>query len=111
MNDTNYIGGIVKILEIPNQKKFNSDVPVVKIRGQLPQFRDTKIITLTFWDTLACDILDYYKVNDYILIEGFLSLQAKKSSQLSQRISKKIEINVLKIYPLFFSSNSSIERI
>ena len=70
MIDTNYVGSIVKILEIPEQKLINeNNIPTLKIRAQLSQFRGTKIINLSFWGNLAYDVANYYKINDYILIE------------------------------------------
>lgn len=102
MNDTNYIGSIVKILEIPKQKIIHNDILVIKIRVQLSQFRNTKIVTLVFWGNLAYDVINYYKISDYILIEGYLSLQDKKSSKLTTKNQKKVEITVLNIYPFFF---------
>ena len=37
MSDTNYIGGIVKILEVPKQKFLNNTIAVTEFRVQLPQ--------------------------------------------------------------------------
>jgi hypothetical protein len=66
----------------------------------LPQFRNQikQIAKLKFWGNLGRDVLDYYKVNDYIIIEGYLSIAKKKKS-------KKIEITVLKVYPFLLTSN------
>jgi hypothetical protein len=50
------------------------------------------------WGNLARDVLEYYKVNDYIIIEGYLSISKKKKS-------KKVEITVLKAYPFLLTSN------
>jgi hypothetical protein len=84
---------MVKILENPNQITFNNTIPVTKFRVQLPQFRNNTIVNLTFWGNLACDVANYYKINDYILIEGYLSVKN----------SRKIEIAVFKIYPFLLS--------
>jgi single-stranded DNA-binding protein len=111
MVDTNYIGGIVKILETPKQKFFNNNIPVVEFRVQLPQTRNSKIVKLTFWGNLARDVVSYYKINDYVLIEGYLSFRDKKISNLTTQISKKIEITVLKIYPFLLSYNHSINKV
>jgi single-stranded DNA-binding protein len=101
MSDTNYIGGIVKILEVPKQKFLNSTTAVTEFRVQLPQVRNTTIVHLIFWGNLARDVATYYKINDYILIEGYLSLRDKRSSNLISQPSKQIEITVLKLYPFF----------
>lgn len=112
MGDTNYIGAIVKILETPRQKLSNNkdSFIITKCRAQLPQIRNSKIVTLIFWGTLARDVSTYYKINDYILIEGYLSLRNKSNKRLLTSTSKNIEISVLKIYPFLLNSNRSINR-
>ena len=99
MNDTNYIGGIVKILETPKQKIIKNDLVITKFRAQLPQVRQTRIVHLKFLGNLAKDIPNCYKINDYILIEGYLSLRNKRLPKTTVSVSKKVEITVLKIHP------------
>jgi hypothetical protein len=110
MSDTNYIGGIVKILEVPKQKFLNNTNAVTEFRVQLPQVRNTTIVHLIFWGNLARDVATYYKINDYILIEGYLSLRDKRSSNLVAQPSKQIEITVLKLYPFLLSYDPSIVK-
>ena len=111
MNDTNYISGIIKILESPKQKILKNNIRVTTFRAQIPQFRNTRIVTLTFWGNLARDVTTYYKINDYLIIEGYLSLRDKKNSQAMISKSKKIEITVLKVYPFLLNSNRSVNKI
>jgi single-stranded DNA-binding protein len=103
MSDTNLVSGMVKILETPKQKIFNSDIPVTQFRVQFPQFRSSYVVHLTFWGNLARDVVNYYKINDYILIEGYISLRNKPISNGMVPKSKKVEITVLKIYPFLLS--------
>ena len=105
MNNTNYVTSIVKILENPNETIFNKNIQVIKLRAQLPQFRSNRIVNLTFWGNLAYDIIKYYQVNDYILIEGYLSLNKKHYLTITDKDSKKVEITVLKVYPFLLSQN------
>jgi single-stranded DNA-binding protein len=105
MVDTNYIGSIVKILETPNQTVFNNNIPVTQFRAQLPQFKNNTIVNLTFWGNLAYDVANYYNINDYILIEGYLSIRNKPNL----KNLKKVEITVLKVYPYFLSSKNRID--
>jgi single-stranded DNA-binding protein len=111
MSDTNYIGGIVKILEVPKQKFLNNTLAVTEFRVQLPQVRNTTIVNLIFWGNLARDVATYYKINDYILIEGYLSLRDKRSSNLIAQPSKQIEITVLKLYPFLLSYDPSVVKL
>lgn len=103
-DDTNIVGGIVKILEIPKQKIYKTNMPisVTKFRVQFPQFRNTSIVHLTFWGRLANDVAQYYKINDYIIIEGYISIRKNRIPGRSL-VSKKVEITVLKIYPLLLN--------
>ena len=99
MGDTNMFGGIVKILETPRQKIFNTNTPVTRFRVQFPQIRNNSVVYLTFWGNLARDVVNYYKINDYILIEGYISLRDKKIFNKVISKSKKVEVTVLKVYP------------
>jgi single-stranded DNA-binding protein len=101
-DDTNIVGGIVKILEIPKQEIYKNNISVTKFRVQFPQFRNTSIVHLTFWGRLANDVAQYYKTNDYILIEGYISI---RKNTIPGRLlsSKKVEITVLKVYPLLLN--------
>ena len=50
---------------------------------------------LLIWGNLGQDIIKYYKINDYLLIEGFISLRKKRFDN-----NQQIKISVTKIYPL-----------
>ena len=110
MSDTNYIGTVIKILEKPKQKVLKNNILVTKFRAQIPQLRNTRIVTLSFWGNLARDVKTYYKINDYLIVEGYLSLRDKKNSNSNSLKSKKIEITVLKVYPFFLSYDRSLSK-
>jgi hypothetical protein len=103
MGDTNIVSGIVKILEPPEYKVLSTNIFITKFRVQFPQFRTTSIVHLTFWGKLAGHVADFYKTNDYILIEGYISLRTKRMPNKVVSKSKKIEITVFKIHPLLLS--------
>jgi single-stranded DNA-binding protein len=112
MNDTNYIGGVIKILETPKQQIVkNNNIVVTKFRAQIPQLRNSRLVTLAFWGNLARDVLTYYKINDYLIIEGYLSLRKKTISPAKNQRSKKVEITVLKAYPFLLNYDRSIRKI
>ena len=110
MVDTNYISGIVKILENPVQTVFNNNIAITKFRVQFPQVRKNIIINLALWGNLGRDVVDYYQVNDYILIEGYLSLRDKQTTNSRIKNSKKVEITVLKVYPFLLSYNREVNK-
>ena len=107
MGDTNYITSIVKILEKPSQKVFDKNTPITQFRAQLPQTRSNAIVNLTFWGKLSQDIAGYYNIDDYIIIEGYLSLREKSSINNL----KKVEITVLKVYPFLLSYNQQNNKV
>jgi single-stranded DNA-binding protein len=111
MSDMNHIGAIVKILETPKQKFINSNTLVIKFRVQLPQVRKIRIVELVFWGNLANSVLNYYKVNDYILIEGYISFRENESSDKKNKPFKKVTITVLKVYPFLLNYNRSINKL
>ena len=102
----NYIGAVVKILEVPKQQLINSKTLVIKFRAQLPQVRKHRVVKLVFWNNLALAVLNYYKVNDYILIEGYTSIRKNSTSN-----GKKVTITVVKVYPLLLNYNPSINKL
>jgi single-stranded DNA-binding protein len=107
MGDTNYISGIVKILENPIETISNKNIYTTQFRVQFPQVRNNIIISLVFWGKLSQDMANYYKINDYIIIEGYLSLRKKKNFENL----KTVEINVLKVYPFLLSDTRQSNRV
>jgi single-stranded DNA-binding protein len=105
MSDINTIGGVVKVLEKPKQKILNNNIYVTKFRVQFPQVRKNSLVYLTVWGNLARDVAKYYKINDYLLIEGYLSVNSKQTLNFPRKLSKTIEIKVLKVYPFLLSSD------
>jgi hypothetical protein len=110
MGDTNYIGIVVKILESPKQKVLKNDILITRFRAQIPQFRTRRIVRLTFLGNLSRDVTTYYKINDYLLIEGYISIRNQKNANLKFAKSKKIHITVQKVYPFFLNSDRSIKK-
>lgn len=101
-DDTNIFGAIVKILEIPEELSYSNNILVTRFRVQFPQYKDTSIVYLTIWGQLATDVAKFYTINDYILIEGYISIRNNSTIRKLSK-SKKVEITVLKIYPLVLS--------
>jgi|JI81BgreenRNA_FD_contig_123_21383_length_3394_multi_5_in_0_out_0_1 single-stranded DNA-binding protein len=100
----NYVGGIVRILETPKLHSLTNNIYRTEFRAKLPQIRNKKsptIVKLVFWGDFAYDVANYYQVNDYILIEGYL---AYKKEESRNGPFKNLEITVFKVYPLFLNS-------
>jgi len=105
MSDTNYIGAVVKILEPPKNKIIQNKISVTKFRALLPQIRQKRVVEIVVWGNLANDIAKYYGTNDYILIEGYLSLRKSSNQKFTQKILKRARLTVLKAYPFLLNSN------
>ncbi len=108
MSDTNYIGAIVKILEFPKTKMVRNTISVTKFRAQLPQIRKTRVVDVVIWGNLANDVAKYYSMNDYILVEGYLSLYKLSSPKSNRKVLKRARFTILKAYPFLLSSNSKV---
>ena len=100
MGDMNYIGSVVKILEKPIQTVINDKIVRTDCRAQLVQIRNIQIADLVFWGNLAHEIGNNYQINDYIMVEGYLSLPNQKNQKLMKRPLKKIQITVLKVFSI-----------
>ena len=114
MQSPSYFSGIVKILENPKQKVVNNKIISTKFRVLIPQIRidkSPKIIVLVFWGNLASDVKNYYQINDYILIEGYVSIKTNKTTDSMILNSKKIIITILKVYPFLLKSNNTINKV
>lgn len=110
MGSLNYISIVVKILEEPKIKKNqdcgNDDITIWKTRAQISQTRNTdkqSLLTLVFHDDLGQTILDYYQPNDYVIIEGHISVKKNQDFMLESRRFKSIEVTVLKVYPFLLN--------
>jgi hypothetical protein len=100
MGDINYIGSVVKILEKPVQRVITEKIVRTTFRVQLVQVRHIQIADLVFWGNLARDIVNTYQVNDYIMVEGYLSLPNKINDSFTKRPVKKVQITVLKVFSI-----------
>jgi single-stranded DNA-binding protein len=110
----NYVGGIVRILETPKLDLINNTINRTECHVQLPQIRKKQvgtIIKLVFWGDFAYDVANYYRINDYILVEGYLAFKKKELDNVTSRTLKNLEITVFKVYPLFLNTERKFNNI
>ena len=100
MADMNYVGSVVKILEKPVQIVSNNKIIRTECRVQLVEIRNIQIVYLVFWENLGHDIMNNYQLNDYIMVEGYLSFPNQTNNKLAKRFFKKAQITVLKVYSI-----------
>ena len=96
----NYSNFIVKVLKKPKQRFLKKNILLTELHVQFPSTRkknknNMNKMDLLIWGNLGEDIIKYYKINDYILIEGFISLHKRKINN-----NQEIKVSVSKIYPL-----------
>jgi len=101
----NYISCIIRILEIPKIELTSNNIEMVRFRVQLPSIRNKVqspiVISSTIWGNLAYDIISYYRINDYALIEGYIS-----TSSNNKKNGSLITLNITKLYPFLFKVQS-----
>ena len=102
----NYVSCIIQILEIPTIESYNDEIEMIKLRVQLPYVRNKVqspiIIYLLIWGDLVYDIVNYYQINDYVLVEGYISISFNNHDK-----QQLIMINITKFYPFLFSLKSN----
>ena len=97
----NYSTFIVKIIKTPVQSFFKNNIALTELVVQLPQVRNKNCVDtcrLTVWGNLSYDVMKYYKINDSIIIEGYISVRNNSTQK-----NKQLEITVFKIYPFLLN--------
>lgn len=96
----NYSTLIIKIIAKPTQSFFDNKISVTELIGKFYQYRNNKftICKVSIWGPLAYDLNKYYKVNDYAIVEGYISVRESVFEDLNLKTT--IEISASKTYPL-----------
>jgi single-stranded DNA-binding protein len=105
----NYASFIVKIVEKPKQHFFKDDTFVTQVLVKFTQIRESNldiVFQISIWGNLGEDVIQYYRVNDYIIIEGYISLRQNLFNSINNEINKQVSISICKIYP-FILNNAS----
>ena len=103
----NYNIFTVKIVKNCGQSFFTDCTSLTELIVQLPQIRKNNVKTilqLSVWGNLSYDVAKYYQADDYIIIEGYISIRNINVDQTSNSIDKQVEISVFKVYPLLLKS-------
>ena len=99
----NYINSIIRILEVPPLKS-KSNILNIQFRAQLPYLRNKTeypiIVNCNIWGELTYDLVNYYHINDYALIEGNISIS---NSIENQRVITTYNLNIIKLHPFLFT--------
>lgn len=102
----NYTTILLKIIYPPKQhfSKTESLIPVTQFVGKFYQrkLNDFNICKVSIYGNFASEVLEYYNVNDYIIIEGYVRLQ--ESTFFDSNLKPYIEIAACKTYPYALNS-------
>ena len=94
----NYSCFIVKIVNEPISSQFKNNISLVEMLVKFSTVRKVKAIEtlrVLVWGNLAEDIIKYYQVNDYIIIEGYV----RNFSETG--IKDQVEVSVKKSLSIF----------
>jgi single-stranded DNA-binding protein len=103
----NYVIFTVKVIKNLGQSFFADGTSLTELTVQLPQVRknNTKIIfQVSIWGKLSYDVAKYYQPEDYIIIEGYISIRSINIDRIVNLFDQQIEISVFKLYPLLLKS-------
>ena len=94
---------LVKILTKPTQTFAKDNINITEFIGKFYQYRDNKftICKVTIWGRLGYDLEEFYKVNDYAIVEGQILVRESLCKELNRKA--KIEISAFKSYPLILN--------
>jgi len=103
----NYVIFAVKVIKNSGQSFFADGTSLTELTVQLPQVRknNTKLILqASIWGKLSYDAAKYYQPEDYIVIEGYISVRNINRDRIINLLDKQVEISVFKLYPLLLKS-------
>ena len=99
---------LVKIITPPIQSSFEDGFYVTEMQVKFPAIKTkvncNDVIHLSIWSNLSSDAIKYYKVNQYILLEGYISIRENLLNLSKYSNSKQISISVVNLYPFFQTS-------
>lgn len=96
----------LKIVEEPLQDYcYQNDNSFLKIRAEFSYFVKEKLIVenvnLIIWGRNRTDVLNYFRKDDYVIIEGIIRTYSETDKNNLKFKQKRIEIVVLEIYLIF----------
>jgi len=103
----NYVIFAVKVIKNSGQSFFADGTSLTELTVQLPQVRKNNtevILQVSIWGKLSYDVAKYYQPEDYVIIEGYISIRNINTDRIINLLDKQVEISVFKLYPLLLKS-------
>lgn len=95
----NYATCLIKIVSKPEQTFFNNDISYTQFIAKFYQYKNNQntLCKISVWGNLSYDMVRYYQLNDYVIVEGYVLIQDSNVHDIN--IKTIIEIVACKIYP------------
>nr|QXM17286.1 hypothetical protein Ycf41 [Chaetoceros muellerii] len=105
----NYATLLIKITTKPEQSFFDNQITATEFIGKFYQYRKNynTLCKISVWGNLAYDLVRYYQVNDYLIVEGYILVQNSTSSLEDLNLKTSIEIIASKIYPFALTKKNN----
>jgi single-stranded DNA-binding protein len=103
----NYSILAVKVIKNSGQSFFADGTSLTELIVQLPQVRKNNIkviLNVSVWGKLSYDVAKYYQPDDYIIMEGYISIRNINTDRVVNLLGKQVEVSVFKLYPLLLKS-------
>ena len=103
----NYTIFTAKVIQNLGQSFFPNQIAFTELIVQLPQYSKNYpkiIVQVSIWGKLSYDVAKYYQPDDYIIIEGYISIKNINTDRVVNLLDKQAEVSIFKLYPLFLKS-------
>ena len=106
----NYSTFIIKLIEDPEQSSFENNIIVTEVVAQFAtKYKKTipnkNTLRISAWGDLSDNLMKHFRKNDFLVVEGIISLRDNYYFNTTQQGQKKIvEITITSLYPYFSNS-------
>lgn len=107
---------IVKLLENPNQSFFEDDICVTEVLVEFTTKhkklnRGKNVIQISAWGEQGKKLALSYKIGDFLIVEGLISLRPLYlEHQQTSTQPKIVEITIVNFYPYLLFQEESVEE-
>jgi|APCry1669190770_1035315.scaffolds.fasta_scaffold03419_2 hypothetical protein len=93
------------IAEDPVQDFYENQLPLLELKATFKYLIKKKIFVekfnLLIWGNLCNEIVNYYRKDDCVIVEGYLTISSEFNTNNLKNMEKKIELTVINISPFF----------
>jgi hypothetical protein len=96
---------IVTLAENPIEEFYKTQIKLLEVPANFNYLLKEKIfnetVNLLIWGDQANDVLKYYRKDDYVVVEGFITASSEFYQNNLKIKERKIQLTVIDIYLLF----------